>query len=43
VEDAAAVAVGAVREAETSVREVRFVLFDARSFAAFEAAVATPG
>jgi O-acetyl-ADP-ribose deacetylase len=43
VEDAAAVAVGAVREAQTSVREVRFVLFDARSFAAFEAAAATPG
>ncbi len=41
VEEAATVAVGAVRDASTSVREVRFVLFDARSLAAFEAALAT--
>lgn len=43
VEAAAAVAVEAVRAARTSVREVRFVLFDARSLAAFEAARADPG
>ena len=43
VEEAATVAVEAVRGASTSVQEVRFVLFDARSLAAFEAAVATPG
>jgi O-acetyl-ADP-ribose deacetylase (regulator of RNase III) len=41
VEEAATVAAGAVRDASTSVREVRFVLFDARSLAAFEAALAT--
>ena len=41
VEEAAPVAAGAVRDASTSVREVRFVLFDARSLAAFEAALAT--
>jgi O-acetyl-ADP-ribose deacetylase (regulator of RNase III) len=40
VEEAASVAVDAVRSAETRVREVRFVLFNARSIAAFEAAVA---
>jgi O-acetyl-ADP-ribose deacetylase (regulator of RNase III) len=40
VEEAAAVAVDAVRAASTSVREVRFVLYDARSLAAFEAAAA---
>jgi len=40
VEEAASVAVDAVRSAETTVREVRFVLFNARSIAAFEAAVA---
>lgn len=39
VEEAALVAVTAVREAATSVAEVRFVLFDARSYAAFEAAL----
>ena len=40
VEEAATVAVGAVGGATTSVREVRFVLFDARSLAAFESALA---
>ena len=40
VEEAALVAVSAVRETETSVAEVRFVLFDARSMAAFEQAMA---
>ena len=39
VEEAAPVAVAAVREAQTAVTEVRFVLFDARSFAAFEQAL----
>jgi O-acetyl-ADP-ribose deacetylase (regulator of RNase III) len=38
VEDAAVVAVRAVREASTSVQAVSFVLFDARSLAAVEAA-----
>jgi O-acetyl-ADP-ribose deacetylase len=41
VEEAATVATGAVRDATTLVGEVRFVLFDARSLAAFEAALAT--
>jgi len=40
VEEAARVAVPAVEGATTSVREVRFVLFDARSLAAFESALA---
>ena len=40
VEEAAHVAVAAVREAETAVEDVRFVLFDARSMAAFEQAMA---
>jgi O-acetyl-ADP-ribose deacetylase (regulator of RNase III) len=40
VEEAAAVAVDAVRDADTSVHAVSFVLFDARSLAAFEAAAA---
>jgi O-acetyl-ADP-ribose deacetylase len=43
VEEAARVAVEAVRAAQTSVTQVRFVLFDARSLAAFEAAMAEPG
>jgi O-acetyl-ADP-ribose deacetylase (regulator of RNase III) len=43
VEEAARVAVDAVRATQTSVREVRFVLFDARSHAAFEAAVGARG
>ena len=38
VEEAARVAVAAVRAATTSVEEVRFVLFDDRSLAAFERA-----
>jgi O-acetyl-ADP-ribose deacetylase (regulator of RNase III) len=42
VEEAAAVAVAAVRAAQTSVRSVRFVLLDARSLAAFETALAAP-
>jgi O-acetyl-ADP-ribose deacetylase (regulator of RNase III) len=41
VEDAASVAIGAVRRAETSVAEVRFVLFGRRAFGAFERALAT--
>ena len=36
VDEAAPVALGAVRDAETRVEEVRFVLFDERSLAAFE-------
>ena len=40
VEEAAPVAVAAVRNAETAVADVRFVLFDARSMAAFEQAMA---
>jgi len=40
VEEAAHVAVAAVRDAETAVGDVRFVLFDARSMAAFEQAMA---
>ena len=39
VGEAAAVAVGAVRDAETSVQEVRFVLFGREAFVAFERAV----
>ncbi|WP_424889349.1 O-acetyl-ADP-ribose deacetylase [Streptomyces sp. XH2] len=39
VEDAARIAVEAVREAETSVEEVRFVLFDERAYEAFAAQV----
>ncbi|GAB2937485.1 O-acetyl-ADP-ribose deacetylase [Nonomuraea sp. N2-4H] len=37
VDDAARIALDAVRAADTSVREVRFVLFDAAAYAAFEA------
>ncbi|MEU0566415.1 O-acetyl-ADP-ribose deacetylase [Nonomuraea sp. NPDC005983] len=36
LDDAARIAVQAVREADTSVAEVRFVLFDAGAYAAFE-------
>ncbi|MER6951727.1 O-acetyl-ADP-ribose deacetylase [Nonomuraea sp. NPDC000554] len=36
LDDAARIAVQTVREADTSVAEVRFVLFDARAYAAFE-------
>ena len=40
IEEAAAVAVGAVRAAETRVEEVRFVLFGREAFEAFERALA---
>jgi O-acetyl-ADP-ribose deacetylase len=39
IDEAARVAVEAVRTADTSVREVRFVLFDAIALAAFERAM----
>jgi O-acetyl-ADP-ribose deacetylase len=39
IEEAAAVAIGAVRGAETAVDEVRFVLFGREAFDAFERAV----
>ncbi|MFJ9419597.1 O-acetyl-ADP-ribose deacetylase [Streptomyces sp. NPDC101227] len=39
MDDAARIAVETVRETETAVEEVRFVLFDERSFAAFAAYV----
>jgi O-acetyl-ADP-ribose deacetylase (regulator of RNase III) len=39
VEEAAAVAVGAVRGAETAVQDVRFVLFGRAAFEAFERAL----
>jgi O-acetyl-ADP-ribose deacetylase (regulator of RNase III) len=39
LEEAAPVAVRAVAEADTTVREVRFVLFDDRSYAAFDQAL----
>ncbi len=39
LEDAARIAVAAVREAETDVEEVRFVLFDERAYDAFAAQV----
>jgi O-acetyl-ADP-ribose deacetylase (regulator of RNase III) len=39
VEEAAGVAVGAVRSAETLVEEVRFVLFGRQAFEAFEHAL----
>jgi len=39
VDEAAPVAVNAVRSADTAVEEVRFVLFDDRVFAAFEQAL----
>jgi O-acetyl-ADP-ribose deacetylase (regulator of RNase III) len=41
VEEAAAVAVGAVRGADTEVEEVRFVVFGRAAFEAFERALAT--
>lgn len=40
VEEAAPVAIRAVREADTRVEEVRFVLFDRRAYEAFERALA---
>ncbi|HXF71669.1 MAG TPA: O-acetyl-ADP-ribose deacetylase [Actinomycetota bacterium] len=43
LEEAAPVAVRAVREAETRVEEVRFVLFDRRAYEAFERALAEAG
>lgn len=43
VEDAARIAVRAVREADTRVTEVRFVLFDARAFTAYEEALRAAG
>ena len=39
LEEAAPVAIGAVADADTKVKEVRFVLFDDRSHAAFEQAL----
>ena len=39
VDEAASVAIGAVRGAETSVEEVRFVLFGREAFGAFERAL----
>jgi len=41
LEEAAPVAVAAVRDSETDVREVRFVLFDDHTRSAFERALAT--
>ena len=38
IEEAATVAVGAVRTADTAVEEVRFVLFDHRAYEAFDRA-----
>ena len=43
VEEAAPVAIRAVREADTRVEEVRFVLFDRRAYEAFERALAEAG
>jgi O-acetyl-ADP-ribose deacetylase len=40
LEEAAAVSVGAVRTADSEVREVRFVLFGREAFEAFERAIA---
>jgi O-acetyl-ADP-ribose deacetylase (regulator of RNase III) len=42
VDEAATVAVDAVRAAETTVEDIRFVLFDQRALAAFEQALARP-
>ncbi|MFJ1865949.1 O-acetyl-ADP-ribose deacetylase [Streptomyces sp. NPDC101733] len=39
IDDGARIAVETVRAADTAVEEVRFVLFDAKAYAAFEAAV----
>src|SRR5205823_14015026 len=39
LEEAAPVAIGAVRSAETNVEEVRFVLFDEAAYGAFERAL----
>jgi len=43
VEDAAAIAVGTVRRATTKVAEIRFVLFGAQAYAAFENAYRNSG
>lgn len=43
VEEAAPVAIHAVREADTEVEEVRFVLFDQPTYEAFERALAAAG
>ncbi len=43
VEEAAPVAIAAVLGADTKVEEVRFVLFDARAYEAFERALAATG
>jgi O-acetyl-ADP-ribose deacetylase (regulator of RNase III) len=43
VEEAAPVAIAAVREARTRVQEVRFVLFDHGTYRAFERALAAAG
>jgi O-acetyl-ADP-ribose deacetylase (regulator of RNase III) len=43
LDEAAPVAIGAVRDAETSVEEVRFVLFDERALRAFERALTRAG
>jgi O-acetyl-ADP-ribose deacetylase (regulator of RNase III) len=43
LEEAARVAVNAVRDAETGVQEVRFVLFDSEAYSAFERALADGG
>ncbi len=42
VVEAAAVAIRAVREADTRVEEVRFVLFDEATYGAFERALNAP-
>ncbi len=43
VDEAAPVAIEAIRNAETNVREIRFVLFDERTRNAFQDALATVG
>ncbi|WP_404954531.1 O-acetyl-ADP-ribose deacetylase [Streptomyces sp. 147326] len=43
MDDGARIAVETVRSVRTEVREVRFVLFDAAAFAAFESALASAG
>jgi O-acetyl-ADP-ribose deacetylase (regulator of RNase III) len=43
IDEAAAVAIGAVRKAETRVEEIRFVLFDAAAYEAFRRALSLLG
>jgi O-acetyl-ADP-ribose deacetylase (regulator of RNase III) len=43
LDEAAAVAIRAVREAETRLEEIRFVLFDAAAYEAFSRALSLPG